>query len=82
MKSKNPSNLATASCRLANQVEGMWSARHIISQLTLLPNNSLHAIIFPTHIAHVVVRLALAVSNINGFVAKKLSNVSASSCPL
>ena len=56
---------ATASCRLTNQVEGMCSAGHIISQLTLLSNDGLHAIIFPAHVARIVVRLAAAVSNTN-----------------
>ena len=50
------SKLATASCRLTNQVEGICSGWHIISQFTLLSNDCLHTIIFPTHVASIVVR--------------------------
>jgi hypothetical protein len=43
----------------------MCGTGHILSKVTLLPYNGLHAIILPTHIARIIVRLASAISNID-----------------
>jgi hypothetical protein len=54
---------ATTYCSLTNQIEGMCGAGYILSQITLLPNNGLHVIIFSAHIARIIVRLIAAIGN-------------------